>query len=317
MTLRPLLGILLSAAIALGADAEIEKDPNAAIMRRVANIYISETFLNEQIKIFSAKSQQIKDLHLNLDAKSDRLYLSGTFQLPLEELQTVNMNRSFGKFKFQLAIRPRAEKNGDLRLEFPMEETFFHLASSKNPQRDRVVIPVQLLSLVLASARGYLAALSGDFSMFDRKTAKFEALLRGVKRTLATEKNEDLQVDLKLQKKALQLQLEAIPVERAQFERTAKSVANILSLLGEKEMNLNEEVIAEENSLTLKVKLGKILPYLKDIVLAGIRINHDPNGEGEDYFVVGVNSALEVLPPKQAWQKRKPREGLVTLPSMV
>lgn len=302
--------------IAYAEDAT-EKPAETVLKRRIANIYISETFINEQIDIFSAKSVLFKDLHLNLDSKSDRLYLSGTFQVPLEELQTVNMDRSFGKFKFQVAIRPRAEKNGHLRLEFPLDETYFHLASSKNPKRDRVVIPVQLLSLALASARGYLSALSGDFSMFDRKTAKFEALLRGVKRNLAAEKNPDVQTDLRLQKRSLELQLEAIPVERAQFERTAKSLANILSLMGEKEINLNDEVVAEENSLTLKVRLGKIMPYLKDIELAGIRINHDPTGAGEDYFVVGVNSALEALLPSQGRQKRKPREARKISPAMV
>lgn len=146
-----ILALALTSSFATAADAETEKLPDQVLKRRIANIYISETFLNEQIKIFTAKSQLFKDLYLNLDAKSDRLYLSGIFQVPLEELQTVSMDRSLGKFKFQLAIRPRAEKNGNLRLEFPLEETYFHLASSKNPKRDRVVVPVQLLSLALAS----------------------------------------------------------------------------------------------------------------------------------------------------------------------
>jgi hypothetical protein len=176
---------------------------------------------------------------------------------------------------------------------------------------------VQLLSLALASARGYLAALSGDFSIFDRKTTKLHGLLRGIKRTLTEEKNPDVQTDLKLQKRSLELQLESLAVERAQLERTAKTVESMMSLLGQKDVNLNDEIIAEDNSLTLKLELGKVLPYLQDIELAGIRINHDPNGNGEDYFVVGVNSALEVLPPRQARQKRKPREGVVTTPLMV
>jgi hypothetical protein len=311
------LSLALFSSLTLAAEPEAERPAEAPLMRRVANIYLSESFLNEQIKAFSAKSQLFKDLHLNLDSKSDRLYLSGIFQVPLDELQTIKMDRSLGKFKFQVAIRPHAEKNGNLRLEFPLEETYFHLASSKNPTRDRVVVPVQLLSLALASTRGYLAALSGDFSIFDRKAAKFQGLLRGVKRTLSEEQNPDVQEDLKLQKKAYELQLETIAVERTQLERTAKSVANVMSLLGQKKVDLNDEIIAEDNSLTLKLELGKILPYLKDIELAGIRINHDPNGAGEDYFVVGVNSAMQALPPSQAKQKRKRREGLALLPAMV
>lgn len=309
-----LLNLLICFRVVAEDTTLLPTEPS--LRRRIANIYVSENFINEQIKTFSAKSQLFSDLKLNLDAKTDRLYLSGTFQIPLEEMQTIAMDRSLGKFKFQVAIRPRSEKNGFLRLEFPLEETYFHLANSKNPKRDRVVIPVQLLSLALASTRGYLSALSGDFKMFDRKTAKFEALLRGVNRTLAAEKNPDVQADLKLQKKSLSLQLEAIPIERAQFERTSKSLNNILSLLGQKEVNLNDEVVAEDNSLTLKIRLGEILPYLKDIELAGIRISHDPVAE-EDYFVVGVNSALEVIPPKQERKKRKPREKMPIPPSMV
>lgn len=312
-----ILSVILFISLAHAVEPEADKAADGEVRRRVANVYISETFINEQLKIFTAKSQLFKDLHLNLDAKSDRLYLSGTLQVPLEELKTANVDRSFGKFKFQLAIRPRAERNGDLRLEFPLEETYFHLASAKNPQKEKVVVPVHLLSLALASARGYISALSGDFSMFDRKIAKIQGEIKEVKRSLAKEKDPDLQADLKLQKKSLELKLEAIPIERAQIERTAARVANILSLLGEKEVNLNDEVVAEDNSLTLKLNLGKILPYLKDISLAGIRINHDFNGEGEDYFVVGVNSALQALPPKQARQKRAPREGAAVNPLMI
>lgn len=303
--------------LAWAAIEEAEKASEPSLKKRVANIYLSETFINEQIKIFSAKSQLFKDLQINLDSKSDRLYLTGLFQIPAEELQTVSMDQSHGKFKFQLAIRPYAERNGHLRLEFPLAETYFHLASSKNPQRDRVVVPVHLLSLALASARGYISALSGDFSIFDRKIAKFRGQLKETKKLLSEEKDPDLQTDLKLQKKAHELKLEAIAVERAQLERTSKRVANILSLLGEKDVNLNDEIVAEDNSLTLKVELGKILPYLKDIELAGIRINHDPNGNGEDYFVVGVNSAVEVLPPAQGRRKRRPRDAEALSPLMI
>lgn len=311
------VSVIFMPLILLSADAKNEKTSDQPLKRRVANVYISETFINEQIKVFSAKSQIFKNLRLDLDSKSDRLYLSGIFQVPVEDLQTFSVDRQLGKFKFQLAIRPRAADKGHLRLEFPFSETYFHLANSKNPQRDRVVVPVHLLSLALASARGYLSALSGDFSIFDRKIAKVKASLKGVRQSMSVEVNPEIQEDLKLQKKYFELQLEAIAIERAQLERTAKSVANILSLMGEKPSNLNDEVVAEENSLTLKLELGKILPYLKDIELAGIRINHDPNGAGEDYFVVGVNSAVEALPPSQVRQKRKPREGIAVSPLMV
>lgn len=287
-------------------------------MRRVANIYVAETFINEQIKKFSGKSQLLKELRLNMDAKKDHLYLSGRLQLPLDQLQTANIDRTLGDFKFQLTIRPRATKEGHLRLEFPLSETYFYLASSKNPQQDRVVVPVQLLSLAVASVRGYLAALSGDFSSFDKKLEKQKSLLRGVKRNIGKEKNEETLIDLNLQKRSLELQIDSLKVERAQLERTAKSLSNVLSFLGEEQINLNDEITATENSITLKVRLGRIVPYLKDIELAGIRISHDAkDGDGEDYLVVGVDSALEVVPPKAGRQPRKERQGMKIPPSML
>lgn len=286
-------------------------------MRRIANIYVAESFVNEQIKKFGGKSQLLKDLHLDMDPKKDHLYLTGRLQLPLDQLQTANIDRHQGEFKFQLAIKPRATKEGHLRLEFPLAETYFYQASSKNPQRDRVVVPVHLLSLAVASMRGYLAALSGDFSSFDKKMEKHRSLLREVKRNITKETKEEALIDLNLQKKSVELQIETLKVERSKLERTAKSLSGVLSFLGD-EVNLNDEILASENSLTLKVKLSRLVPYLKDIEMAGIRVSHDAkDGDGEDYFVMGVDSALEVIPPKAGRQPRKPREGMKIPPSML
>ena len=304
--------------VELGVPAAPTVDADKVTMRRVASVYVAETFINEQIKKFGGKSELLKDLHLDMDAKKDHLYLTGRLQLPLDLLQTANIDRHQGEFKFQLAIKPRATKEGHLKLEFPLSETFFYQASSKNPNRDRVVVPVHLLSLAVASMRGYIAALSGDFSSFDRKMEKQRTVLREVKRNIVKETKEDALIDLGLQKKSVELQIESLKVERLQIERTAKNLANILSFLGEEQVNLNDEIEAAENSIILKIRIGRIIPYLKDIKMAGIRVSHDAkDGDGEDYLVMGVDSALEVIPPKAARQPRKERVGMKIPPSML
>ncbi|KYG66926.1 hypothetical protein AZI86_07830 [Bdellovibrio bacteriovorus] len=316
--------LILSFNISLAQQSSIATPPaptgdaDKVTMRRVASVYVAETFINEQIKKFGGKSELLKDLHLDMDAKKDHLYLTGRLQLPLDLLQTANIDRHQGEFKFQLAIKPRATKEGHLKLEFPLSETFFYQASSRNPNRDRVVVPVHLLSLAVASMRGYIAALSGDFSSFDKKMEKQKIALREVKRNIGKETKEDALIDLGLQKKSIELQIESLKVERLQIERTAKSLANILSFLGEEQVNLNDEIEATENSITLKVRIGRIIPYLKDIKMAGLRVSHDAkDGDGEDYLVMGVDSALEVIPPKAARQPRKERVGMKIPPSML
>lgn len=293
-------------------------DPENPLKRRVASIYISETFLNEQLKARSAKAQLVKDLKLELDPKSDVMFLRGKIQVPLEELKAVNVDKELSEFRFQVTIKPQVSKHGHLVLEFPLSETYFYPANSKHPDRDRVIIPVQLMSLALASTRGYLAALSGDFSTFDRKSEKIKALLKNANRSISEEKNPDALAELKNDKKSLELQLEAVPVERAQMESTSKSLSNVLSFTGEKELNLNEEISAHKNALTLKIKLGKIVPYLKDVELGGIRVSHDKkDGNGEDYLVIDVASQLEEMPPAPTKGPRTPRIGMKIPPSLL
>jgi hypothetical protein len=182
-------------------------------------------------------------------------------------------------------------------LEFPISETYFYQANSKNPAKDRVVIPTQLLSLGLAATRGYLAALSGDFSTFDRKSAKNRALLSGVNKLIATEKNPDALEVLKNEKKSLELSLASIALERARFELTAKTLNSILAFAGEKDFNLNNEIMAKKNAIMLRLRLSKIVPYLKDIELGGIRAgNVNPNGGGENYLIFDIHTMVTKKP---------------------
>lgn len=301
--------------------ASAQKMPNTdqtnSLKRRVASILISETFLNEQLALHSAKSELFRNLKVDFDPESDRMYLRGILQLPLDDFRAMNIDPNLATFKFQLTIKPRVSKRGLLVLEFPLSETFFYQANSKNPQQDRVIIPVQLLSLGLASARGYLAALSGDFSSFERKRAKLTALLRGIKRSLTEESNEDALASLKNEKRSLELQIESLALEREQLERTSKSLSNIMGFTGEKEFNLNNEIIARKNALILKMKFSKIIPYLKDVTLGGVRVSHNKrDGSGEDYFVIDVHSLLAELPQPTTRSPRAPRTALKVAPSL-
>ena len=264
---------------------------------KVGSIYISETFINEQLAGHIADSELLKNLKVKLDPKTKKMFLHGDFRLPLDDIRAVGIDRHLADFKFQLSILPQISADKNLVLEFPISETYFYQANSKNPARDRVVIPVQLLSLGLAATRGYLAALSGDFSTFDRKAAKNRALLKGVNKLLQTEKNADAIEVLKNEKKTLELNLASIDLERFRFARTAKALNSIFAFSGDSELNLNNEIRAYKNVVILKLKLSKLVPYLKDIELGGIRTgNNNPTGAGENYLIFDINTLVTKKP---------------------
>lgn len=293
-------------------------DPKNPLKRRVASVFISKAFINEQLKARTAKAPIFKDFKIELDDKSDQMFLLGKIQVPLEEMRTMNVEPGLGEFKFRVSMKPSVTKDGHLVLEFPLKETYFYPASSVDNKNERVIVPVELLSLGLASARGYLSALSGDMSTFDRKAAKFKSEIAILQRAIKAEKDPVKVEDMKLQKKLLELRLQAVPIERTRMENTAKSVSNILAFSGEKEINLNEEISARKNAITLKLRLSKLLPYLKDIELGGVRISHDKvDGGGEDYLVVDVDSQLEEVPAPSQRGPRAQRVGLKVAPSLL
>lgn len=274
---------------------------------RVGSIFISEQFINEQISGHLSKSDLVQNLKLKLDPASNKMFLRGDFHLPLDDIRAIGIEKDLAKFKFQLSILPRISPRKHLVLEFPISETYFYQANSKNPKQDKVVIPVQLLSLGLAATRGYLAALSGDFSSFDRKIAKNKALLKGVNNTLKTEKNPDAIEVLKSEKKSLELQIASTELERTNFARTAKTLNTIFAFSGEKDFNLNNEIMARGNVVLLKLKLSKLVPYLKDIELGDIRIgNNNPDNSGENFLIFDINTLITEQPPKINRTQRKP-----------
>ena len=288
---------------------------------RVASIYISQDFLNEQLKMHS-KSELFSDTKIILDDLNDRILLTGQIVVPVDELRAVNLDSKLGVFNFQLVIKLSTTDHGHLILEFPLAETYFYPAVSTHPERDRVVMPVQLLSLALASARGYLSALSGDFSSFDRRTAKLTALLKALDRSVALEKNDDARAELSVQRQSLQLQMAVVPLERAQLMAASKRMVRILGVTGEKELNLNDQLSARENALVLKLRLSQLTPYLEGVELGGTRIVFDAKaGGGQRYFVVDVNSELDPAAVTEAVPMpvptRIPREPTQVAPALI
>jgi hypothetical protein len=307
--LLSVLVIALMQPLAFAADTEVPVNPHETPDNRIASVFVSQDFINEQIAAHS-KSEMLKELKIILDPVKSQMFLRGIIQVPIEELRAINLDPKLGVFKFQVSIKPDTTKNGHLILDFPLAETYFYPAASKDPTHERVIIPVQLLSLALASARGYLAALSGDFSGFERRTAKLEALLKSVERSITVEKNADAREELKNQREALRLQVAAIPIERKQLETVSKGLEKVLGFTGEKELKLNDELGARANALILKIKLSQLTPYLHDIDLGGVRILPDKlDGAGENYLAIDLNSPLSV--PIQKGAKAK-----VTRPPM-
>lgn len=277
------------------------------IESKVASIFVSEAFINEQLGSHLSKSDLVQNLKMKLDPVTSKMLLQGDFQLPLDDMRAIGIERDLARFKFQLSILPKISQHKHLVLEFPLSETYFYQANSKNPKRDRVVIPVQLLSLGLASTRGYLAALSGDFSSFDRKIAKYKALLSVANQSIKTEKNPDALDVLKSGKKSLELQIASVELERENFKRTSKALNSIFAFSSEKDFNLNNEIQASGNTLMLKLKLSKLVPYLKDIELGDIRMgNNNPDNSGENFLIFDINTMVTEAPPAVKKTPRKP-----------
>jgi hypothetical protein len=312
---KPLSFLLFIALSARATAAPPEQRPVPP--NRVASVYVSQDFINEQLAQHS-KSELIPEMKIALDPEQGRIYLRGRIQVPVEELRAINLDPSIGSFRFQLAIRPDITKKGHLILDFPLDETYFYPSISTDPTHDRVVIPVQMLSLALASARGYLAALSGDFSGFDRRTEKLTSLLKSLDRSIALEKNPDAREYLKTQRASLSLQLSAVPLERKQLQEASKEVEKILGFTGEKELNLNDELAARKNALILKVKLSQLAPYLNGMEFGGARVLLDKkDGGGQSYLALDLSSPMVSTALSTSTAPPAARAGMKAAPSLI
>jgi hypothetical protein len=225
-------------------------------------------------------------MNLEFDPDHSQIFLRGLLSVPVEELRAINLDPRYGAFRFQATIKPKVTRHGHLILEFPLNQTFFYPAISKNPAEERVIIPVQLLSMALASARGYMAALSGDFSGFDRRTEKLTAMMKSLDHSIAAEKNKDAREEMKVQK----------------------------------ELNINQDLGARKNALILKIRkirLSQLVPFLDGVDLGGIRMILDKkDGDGEKYLAIDVTSQLaSSIGATNA--KAAPRLGMKVAPALI
>lgn len=318
--LRPFASLFIifaSHTISLAA-ATAEEASSLNEKKTIASIYIAQSFINQQIKKHLGQSDLLKSLRLDLDTANNSLFAKGIFQIPFEDYETLGLDPKMAQFNFQLSIKPSINSEGYLVLEFPFNETFFYQRYSKNKLRDRVVVPVQLISLGIASTRNYLAALSGDFSVFDKKEKKLQALYRAAENALKAEDNQDAKEILTAKKKSLELDLAASKLKREQFERTNQSLSNIMGLVGQNEFNLNNKVKALNNTIFLKLKINSLVPYLKGIELGGIRLQHkDQDGRGEHYFALDVHSSLVSTQAKMSPDLLLPERRLEVPPSLL
>jgi len=287
--------ILAAAMVLNGSMAYVEglpPVPPPVPPNRIASIYISENLINELISQY-LKTPLLRDVVVNLDPENDQVVAHGLLRIPADEIRALNIEKRAGDFKFQLVIKLKITTQGHLIIIFPLDQTYFYPANSTNPDRERVIIPVQFLSLALASARGYLAAMSGDFSGFNRQTEKLNGQIAEIQSQILSTKDMDEREALQNDRKSLELQLEAIPIQRKQSERIAKKLGGILGFVGENEINLNQELSAHKNALILRIKVGQLAPYLEGIELGGVRILRDKtDGEGMNFMAIDINAPL-------------------------
>ena len=81
--------------------------PAAALDNRVASIFVSQDFLNEQLKTH-IKSPLIQEIQIALDPDGDQIFLRGIVKVPVEEMRAVNLDPALGAFRFQAAIKLEA-----------------------------------------------------------------------------------------------------------------------------------------------------------------------------------------------------------------
>jgi hypothetical protein len=307
----PVIAHALLCSLALAAGAEPSAPPPAAAVAastsaRVASFFLSQDLINGLLQRGMKKSTYLKDMRIELVPKQGEIVLLGTLSIPAEELLAMNLDPHIGAFKFRLTIQPKTTRHGHLILVFPLEQTYFWPADVADPAKERVIVPVQLMSLALASARGYLAAVSGDYSGFERRERRLKEQIAALVKERDSTKDSAERDALRDQQKSVQLQLDALPLERRQLKALGKEVESLLGFSGEKEMNLNNELAAHKNALVLKLRLGQLVPYMKDIDLDGVRILRDEkDGEGENFLGIDIAAALDKPLPVRKAAKRE------------
>ncbi|MFC1679107.1 hypothetical protein ACFL2T_02725 [Elusimicrobiota bacterium] len=263
------------------------------LVRQVASLHISQDLVNELLGQL-LQTSMIRDLYIGFDPGKNQIVARGLLKIPTASLKTLDIDKGVGDFKFQTVIKMRASSKGYLILYFPREKTYIYPAehSRAGGVDDRVVIPVQFLSLALASVRGRLAILSGDYSVFDRQTARARRDMAKIDEELAAKRIAPLEREaLQDDRRRLELRLETIELDRRKAGRSAKKLDKLVAFIGEKEIDANKALLARRNGLLLRIRLEDIVPYLKDIKLGGIRVIK--GSSNENYLAIDVDGYLK------------------------
>lgn len=290
-----ILALILALSPHTYADDVATSGPGEAVIedgahQRITSVYLSQSFLNDQLRSY-VTSPNIRDLKLSLEPETRKILIRGLYQMSVEDLKAMDLDPKLGAFRFQVTVKVKATRKGYIILVFPLNETYFYPVSSAMPDRDRVIVPVQLLSLALASARGYFAALSGDFSAMTKEEAKLKSEIAAANKSIRNETKADRREELENDRDRLKLKLAAIPVEKKRAQIVGKRWGDAFGFTGEKDLNLNDEFKSRRNALIVKLNLQRFTPYLTGTTLGGLRILHDAHdGEnGENYLSVDIN----------------------------
>jgi hypothetical protein len=286
---------------------------------RVATVYIAESFINQQFRQRLSNLEVVKDLHIQLDPDSKRVFLEGLLRVPEVEMRSINLDPQQGEFRFRASLRARATPEGYLILEFPLNESYFYPKNSQGLESDRVIVPVQLMPLAVASIRNYLAALSGDFSGFDRRTHTIRVVIQSFEKARAATSDPGERDYWDNQIASYKLRLQAVPIERRQLEQMSKHLGRVVDFLSTKDLDLNEVLRANKNAFLLHIRVSDLVPYLRDVDLGGVRLVRDKvDGPGENFLALDMNAALgQIAPATDSWRLRRPREPMPKPPSLV
>ncbi|MBI4346340.1 MAG: hypothetical protein HY553_05770 [Elusimicrobia bacterium] len=259
---------------------------------RLASVFLSEDLINEVVGDV-VQTEAVRNLTVSFQTSKQRILVRGTLKVPADVLRRYNLeDAKVPDFKFVMTVEAKTTKEGYLILVFPMQETTFWRADSKDPAVDRVVVPVQFVELALASVRGYLGVLSGDYSSFDRRAASIRQKKADVDRRVAAAKDSEVKAELMDESASLDLEQQALPIERRRAERAAKKFGSVLGFVGEKEIRLNDQLSADANTIIVKLKLEKIAPFLKGAQLGGVRLLVDTrDGSGAPFLAIDLVKA--------------------------
>ncbi|MBI5200240.1 MAG: hypothetical protein HY925_01525, partial [Elusimicrobia bacterium] len=130
------------------------------------------------------------------------------------------------------------------------------------------------------------------YSAFDKREKDIKADAAALDKRILAERDADKKAELLDDKAELELELLGLPIERRRAERMAKKLSGVLAFVGEKEIRLNDQLSADQNTIIVKLKLDRITPFLKGAQLGGIRFLIDTkDGSGEPMVAIDVIKA--------------------------